>query len=473
MARSLFSTLLESAAAAVDRRVGWDKLPRPLAILTLVGLRDRLRHENLYDTGRGQRAQPPLTDHEDYLWARTRDGMFNDLNDPQMGTIGSRFGRNVPLRYTYREPPEALLEPNPRLVSRRLLTRDEFQPAETLNVLAAAWIQFEVHDWFSHGKSPPEEPWEIQLEPGDDWPHHPMTIQRTRPDPSPDASGPATFVTDDSHWWDASQIYGSDPAFAQALRSGENGKLRLDEHGLPPAEIEAHVDLSGAAGNFWMGLALLHSLFMREHNAICDHLHAKHPELDDEALYQKARLVNAALLAKIGRLDVVATVGCPDEAAAYVRDGVVDVDVDLPGAVREARRASDAPLDRARRFEKALSRPGPRDLHDRVPEVALIAETDRFGAIEGRNFFERRESGELGQGFLEVGAPVSEVRAETEVSERGASGRVSTPRPSARPGRSRRSRFLRRRPRRRRVLPLRPARALHRTRRCFLPEEAP
>jgi two-component system, NarL family, nitrate/nitrite response regulator NarL len=33
----------------------------------------------------------------------------------------------------------------------------------------------------------------------------------------------------------------------------------------------------------------------------------------------------AALLAKIGRLDLVATVGCPDEAAAYVRDGVVDV----------------------------------------------------------------------------------------------------------------------------------------------------
>ena len=72
---------------------------------------------------------------------------------------------------------------------------------------------------------------------------------------------------------------------------------------MPPAELEAHIDLSGVAGNFWVGLALLHSLFMREHNAICDHLHAKHPELDDEALYQKARLVNAALMAKIHTVD--------------------------------------------------------------------------------------------------------------------------------------------------------------------------
>ena len=56
-----------------------------------------------------------------------------------------------------------LLEPNPRVVSRELLTRDEFIPATIVNVLAGAWLQFEVHDWFSHGKNVPEEPFLLEL----------------------------------------------------------------------------------------------------------------------------------------------------------------------------------------------------------------------------------------------------------------------------------------------------------------------
>ena len=130
-----------------------------------------------------------------------------------------------------------------------------------------------------------------------------MHIPKTRRDPSADPNGPPTFVTDDTHWWDGSQIYGRDPAFADALRSGEHGKLRIDEHGLPPKDLDAHIDPSGVAGNFWVGLALLHSLFMREHNAICTHLHATHPELSDDELYDKARLVVAALMAKIHTTD--------------------------------------------------------------------------------------------------------------------------------------------------------------------------
>jgi hypothetical protein len=294
-------SLYDRAAEALDRRFGWDKLPLPVAMLVLIGLRNVLREKNLIDTGRGPLDKPDISDHPRYLTARTLDGMFNNLDDPLMGSLGSRFGRNVPLEYTVREPNP--LEPNPRLVSRALLTRTEFIPATSLNLLAGAWIQFEVHDWFSHGKNEAENPWLVPLEADDPWPEHPMQIPRTRRDPSADPDGPPTFVTADTHWWDASQIYGSDPAFADALRSGEHGKLRIDEQGLIPQEIESHVDFAGVAGNFWVGLALLHSLFMREHNAVCDHLHATHPELSDDELYDKARLVVAALIAKIHTVD--------------------------------------------------------------------------------------------------------------------------------------------------------------------------
>ena len=116
-----------------------------------------------------------------------------------MGTIGARFGRNVPVERTHPEPLPALLEPNPRLVSRELLTRTEFKPATIVNVLAGAWLQFEVHDWFSHGKNVEEAPFELELADDDDWPDRPMRIQRTRPDAShPGDGSPPTYVTADS-----------------------------------------------------------------------------------------------------------------------------------------------------------------------------------------------------------------------------------------------------------------------------------
>jgi len=289
--------LLTSTAGALDRRFGWDRLPRLLGVITLVGLRTRLREENLYDTGAG--GAKPTGDGAPRN-ARTADGSYNDVDTPAMGMIGARFGRNVPLDRTYPEEPPGLLEPSPRLVSRKLLTRDEFTPAAIVNVLAAAWLQFEVHDWFSHGKNLTEQPFELALEDGDTWAERPMRIERTRTDPFPDANGgAATWVTTDSHWWDGSQIYGSEPVVSAALREGSGGRLRLDPDGQLPRDLDDKLDLSGVAGNFWLGLALLHTLFTREHNAIADRLAAEHPDWRDDRLFDTARLITAALMAKI------------------------------------------------------------------------------------------------------------------------------------------------------------------------------
>lgn len=295
---------LARVAELTDRWIGWSRLPKPLGLAVLIGLREQLRAHNLFDTGRGPDDRPPpgvdITSCRD---ARTPDGTNNDLQYPLMGSLGSRFGRNVPTELTYPEGPDRIMEPNPRVISRRLLTRDTFKPATTLNLLAAAWIQFEVHDWFSHG-TVNADPWKIPIEGADPWPEPTMTINRTPPDPSPDASGPPTFVTQDTHWWDGSQIYGNTKGFAEGLRTGELGQVRIDDVGLHPEELETYLDPHGAVrANFWVGLALLHSLFLREHNTICRELHQHYPEMSDQQLYDKARLINAALMAKIHTLE--------------------------------------------------------------------------------------------------------------------------------------------------------------------------
>src|SRR5439155_3815031 len=55
----------------------------------------------------------------------------------------------------------------------------------------------------------------------------------------------------------------------------------------------------GQVAGWWLGLGLMYTLFSREHNAICDALAAAYPRWSDDELFARARLINAALLAKI------------------------------------------------------------------------------------------------------------------------------------------------------------------------------
>ena len=309
----------------VDRRVGWHRLPTPLGMLALAEMRNRLREQNLFDTGQplglsipqspddpaasryltGALTVPVGDDGEGprYLTSRMIDGTFNDLENPLMGSNGTRFGRNFAPEHTHPEREPQLLTPNPRQVSLELHTRERFVPATTLNVLAAAWLQFEVHDWFSHGPNDLDEPWSISLEEADAWPDRPMTIRRTPRDRSSSADGPQTWVTKNSHWWDGSQIYGRDKALIDKTRMREDGKLRVDEDGMLPADLEEALDYADVPGTHWIGLSVLHTLFTLEHNAICSRLKAEYPGWSDDRLYDKARLINGALMAKIHTVD--------------------------------------------------------------------------------------------------------------------------------------------------------------------------
>jgi hypothetical protein len=66
-----------------------------------------------------------------------------------------------------------------------------------------------------------------------------------------------------------------------------------------PVDPDTGVHLSGFTENWWVGLAMLHTLFTCEHNHICDVLIKEHPDWNDAQIYGKAKLINSALMAKI------------------------------------------------------------------------------------------------------------------------------------------------------------------------------
>jgi hypothetical protein len=291
-----------SFAQRVDHSLGWHKLPGYLGALILAGLRTTLRRTNLHDTWNLPivGVTPPAPTDDRYLTARTSDGTFNNLEMPLMGAANTRFGRNVPVDRTVVDDDRALLWPNPRTVSRELLTRDSFIPATTLNLHAAAWLQFMVHDWLSHGQNDKDRVFEVPLDKGDPWPNKTMRILRTRRDPTrpPGDTGPPSFINVASEWWDASQLYGNDLPTQMKVRSMVDGKLTMDTHRLLPID-DSGIEITGVSGNWWIGLELMHTLFTLEHNAICDRLRAEYPTWSDQELFDRARLINAALLAKI------------------------------------------------------------------------------------------------------------------------------------------------------------------------------
>jgi hypothetical protein len=86
---------------------------------------------------------------------------------------------------------------------------------------------------------------------------------------------------------------------AAALRTNVSGRLRIEANGLLPVDPVTGVHLSGFTDNWWIGLAMLHTLFTLEHNHICDLLAHQYPDWDDNRLYAKAKLINSAVMAKI------------------------------------------------------------------------------------------------------------------------------------------------------------------------------
>ena len=314
-----------------------------IAIFKLAYMRETLFENNIVrtypDDARTGFLEGGQTPPDWALTNRTEDGSWNWLpvgedgarvhgpdprHDPMVGAAFTRFFRNVGddrgLDSTYGRTSPGTEPVNVLTVSQRLFTRNAIKEVPFLNLSAAAWIQFQNHDWVSHGENRyGDAPVEIDEVPIPD--DHParakyhvatMPVPRSWPDPTrrPDEStGPGTFLNEVTHWWDGSQLYGSDAATVHRLRCDPDGavvgdgKLYLEPDGLLPTDPQTGMEDTGFTRNWWVGLALLHTLFVREHNAICDMLRESHPEMSDDAVFLKARMTNAALMAKIHTIE--------------------------------------------------------------------------------------------------------------------------------------------------------------------------
>ena len=365
MATPLCERLLGRFARLTNRFRVWYRLPFLLAMPTIVGHRVNMREHNLLDTERDPSLLHPHGEAKPRD-QRTADGSYNDLGCPWMGMAGARFGRNVPIADTYGEQPPELYEPNPRLVSRELLARADFVPVPHLNVLVRGVAAV-------HGarlaeprrRRPDKAPHACRCRPATTGRLPSVTILRTSPD-APARSrgrGPARHLPQHR---DALvgrladlRLESRAPArwcaaIPRPARCCADGKLQLDADGHLPLDPRRNkipnLELAGVNGNWWIGLSVMHTLFAREHNAIVDRLRIDYPDADGEWLFQKARLINAALIAKIHTVEwTPALHELAGRAAGHARQLVGRARRALCPRLRPARRAArSCPASRAR-----------------------------------------------------------------------------------------------------------------------------
>ena len=254
----------------------------------------------------------------------TADGSWT-TDDPREGAAGSRVswqGKD-PVAQVRRDRSADPDLPSVREVSRAFLACEgEQQKAPFLNQLAIAWIQFMLEGWIRHRQAElsAEEPIRVPL--ADDDPirlrygQDALVFRRTQRDVAP-TPGAQTYRNESAAWWRGNQLYGNDQPTQDQLRTDPaspgtflpHGYLHLPEGMLPTDEHGR--EFSGGTMNWWVGRSVLHTLFARNHNRICDVLRTGvdpatgkrygkgHPDWSTDQLFHTARLINGHVMAKI------------------------------------------------------------------------------------------------------------------------------------------------------------------------------
>lgn len=262
---------------------------------------------------------------------RSFDGFKNNPVHPEWGAAHFTINYQVPLAYADQiSEPSGSDRPNPRMVSNLLFSQERLlDDVRSLSAFTWAWGQFIDHD-ITLTEDHPDEEFDVSVPPGDRFFDPAGTgsvkipLKRSDYDPvsGSDPSNPRRHINSISAFIDASAVYGSDLGRANWLRTFEDGKLKVSEGNMPPFntvdgeyDSDIDVDAPGMAmpipfvqkfyvcgdvrANENPCLLSMHTLFVREHNRQCDKIKAKHPDWDDETIYQHARRLVGGIMQAI------------------------------------------------------------------------------------------------------------------------------------------------------------------------------
>ena len=245
------------------------------------------------------------------------DGLSNNVDNPEIGTVGVQFTRIADAAYE-----DGLSTParsdgvNAREISNLISAQEESVVNDRfITSMWFQWGQFLDHDVNRVFDVAPEFTSESEsLDISEDFP-----FVRTVFDPETGISTAREHINHVTAFIDGSVVYGSDEAHALALRTLEGGRLRSQttEVGeLLPANDTGLINVPAPSPNFFVagdvranenvGLTSMQTLWVREHNRLADELASTEfagqdltdPEVD-EAIYQRARQYVIGLIQNI------------------------------------------------------------------------------------------------------------------------------------------------------------------------------
>ncbi len=252
---------------------------------------------------------------------RTIDGSNNNLENPEWGAAHTPLVRVTDVAYANNfDSPAGVNRPNPRAISNMLFSQNGLLN-EPSNLSCYIWTfgQFLDHD-IDLTEDAANEFEMINVPMGDPW-FDPMStgsvnipMKRSKP-----LEGTGTsFVNPRQHgnsitsFIDGSGVYGSDQEAADWLRTFEDGKLKVSQGNFLPfntttGELGDGIDSDApfmddavglspkifvagdARANENVLLLSFHTLFVREHNRLCEEIKSDNPSWSDEQIYQHAR----------------------------------------------------------------------------------------------------------------------------------------------------------------------------------------